>query len=108
MGHPSLAPRWSSSSAVGRFLWFQSDGPRVCRHDVSPSMDATGVNTFVELIGDDAEVSVLYDDVAWDGGQDLLAIFIPAGPEKAPPPSSPPSSPCGHVSIHLSLLDLLT
>lgn len=67
------------SSAVGRLFWFQSDGPGVSRHDVSPSMDAAGVNTLVELVGDDAEVSVLHDDVAGDGGQDLLAVFIPAG-----------------------------
>lgn len=94
---PPLAP-WSSSSAVGRLLWFQADGPRVCRHDVSPSMDAAGVNTLVELIGDDAEVSVLHDDVAWDGGQDLLTIFIPAGEEKPPPPPPSPPSSCGHVT----------
>lgn len=42
-------------------------------------MDAAGVNALVELVGDDAEVSVLHDDVAGDGGQDLLAVFIPAG-----------------------------
>lgn len=59
-------------------------------------MDATGVNTFVELVGDDTEVSVLHDDVAWDGGQDLLAIFVPAGEEKPPPPPPSPSL-CDHV-----------
>lgn len=41
-------------------------------------MDAAGVNTLVELVGDDAQVSVLHDDVAWDGREDLLAIFVPA------------------------------
>lgn len=66
------------SSAVGRLLWFQSDCPGVGGHNVSPSMNAAGVNTLVELIGYDAEVSVLHDDVAWDGGQDLLAVFVPA------------------------------
>lgn len=62
-------------------------------------MDTTGVNTFVELIGDDTEVSVLHDDIAWDGVQDLLAIFIPAGEE------TPPSSSCGDMStwIHFVL-----
>ena len=89
---PSLAPWWLLSSAVGRFLWFQPDGPKVCRHKVAPSVDAAAVNTFVELIGDDTQVSVLHDDVAGDGGQDLLAIFIPAGEEK-PPPSPPPPPP---------------
>lgn len=44
-------------------------------------MDAAGVNTFVVLVGDDTQVSVLHDDVAWDGVQDLLAIFVPAGEE---------------------------
>lgn len=68
----------SMSSAVGRLLWFQSDGPGVGRHDVTTAMDSAGVNALVELIGDDAEVSVLHDNVSGDGGQDLLAIFIPA------------------------------
>ena len=67
-----------TSSAVGRLLWFQSDGPGVSGHDVAAAMDAAGVNALVELVGDDAEVSVLHDDVARDGGQDLLAVFIPA------------------------------
>lgn len=71
----------SAASAVGRLFGFQSDGPGVRRHDGSPSMDPAGVNTFVELVGDDAKVPVLHDDVARDGGQDLLAIFIPAGEE---------------------------
>lgn len=75
---PSRSP---APSAVGRLFGFQSDGPGVRRHDGSPSMDPAGVNTFVELVGDDAKVPVLHDDVAQDGGQDLLAIFIPAGEE---------------------------
>lgn len=54
-------------------------------------MDTTGVNTYVELIGDDTEVSALHDDIARNGGQDLLTIFIPAGEE------TPPSS-CGDMS----------
>lgn len=66
------------SSAVGRLFWFQTDGPGVRGHNVSPSMDAAGVNPLVELVSDDAEVSVLHDDVARDGRQDLLAVFIPA------------------------------
>ncbi len=74
-GPPSL----SMSSAVGRLFWFQSDGPGVGGYDVSPSMDAAGVGALIELIGDNAEVSVLHDDVPGDGGQDLLAVFIPAG-----------------------------
>lgn len=45
-------------------------------------MDAAGVNTLIELVGDDAEVSILHYDVAGDGGQDLLAIFVPAGEGK--------------------------
>lgn len=69
-------------SAVGRLFWFQSDGPGVGRYDVSPSMDATGVDALVELVGENAEVSVLHDDVTRDGGQDLLAVFIPAGGRK--------------------------
>lgn len=68
-----------TSSAVGRLLWFKSDGPGVGGHDVSPSMDAAGINALVELVGNDAKVSVLHDNVAGDGGQDLLAIFVPAG-----------------------------
>ena len=67
-----------TSSAVGRLLWLQSDGPGVGGHDVSAAMDAAGVDALVELVGDDAEVSVLHDDVARDGVQDLLAVFIPA------------------------------
>lgn len=66
------------SSAVGRLFWFQTDGPGVRGHNVSPSMDAAGVNPLVELVSDDAEVSVLHDDVARDGRQDLLAVLIPA------------------------------
>lgn len=63
-------------------------------------MEAAGVNTFVELVGDDTEVSVLHDDVAWDGGQDPLAIFIPAGEEKPPPPPPPSWSWwSGHVTL---------
>lgn len=65
-------------------LWFQSDGPRVGGHEVSPKVDAAGVDALVELVGDDSEVSVLHDDVSWDGGQDLLAVFIPAGGDKPP------------------------
>lgn len=42
-------------------------------------MDAAGVNALIELVGHDAEVSILHYDVAGDGGQDLLAIFVPAG-----------------------------
>lgn len=42
-------------------------------------MNAAGVNALIELVGDDAEVSILHYDVAGDGGQDLLAIFVPAG-----------------------------
>ena len=41
-------------------------------------MDATGVNTLVELVGDNAKVSVLQDDVAGDGGEDLFSVFKPA------------------------------
>lgn len=41
-------------------------------------MDAAGVHALVELVGDDTQVSVLHDDVAGDGGQDLLAVFKPA------------------------------
>lgn len=73
--HPSL----SMSSAVGRLFWFQSDGPGVGGHDVSTTMDAARVNALVELVGDNAKVSVLHDDVARDGAKDLLPIFIPAG-----------------------------
>jgi len=65
-------------SAVGRLLWFQPDGPGVGGYNAAPSMDTTGVNALVELVGDDAEVSVLHHDVARDGGQDLLAVFVPA------------------------------
>lgn len=72
----------SLPSAVGRLLWFQSDGPGVGRYDVAPSMDATGVNALVELVGDDAEISVLHDDVPGDGGQDLLTVFVPAGEKR--------------------------
>lgn len=68
----------STSSAVGRLLWFQSDGPGVGRDDVSSSMDSTGVDALVELVGNNTKVSVLHDDVARDGGQDLLAVFVPA------------------------------
>lgn len=74
----SNTPSLSMSSAVGRLFWFQTDGPGVSGHNVPPSMDAAGVNPLVELVSDDAEVSVLHDDVARDGRQDLLAVFIPA------------------------------
>lgn len=61
-------------------------------------MDTARVNTFVELIGDDTEVSVLHDDIARNGVQDLLAIFIPAGEET-------PASSYGDMStwIHFVL-----
>lgn len=45
-------------------------------------MNAAGINALVELVGNDAKVSVLHDDVARDGGQDLLAIFVPAGQQQ--------------------------
>lgn len=67
------------SSAVWGLFWFQSNGPGVGRHNVSPAMDSAGINTLIELVGDDAKVSVLHDNVAGDGGQDLFTIFIPAG-----------------------------
>lgn len=69
----------SLSSAVGRQFWFQPDGPGVGGHDIATAMDAAGVNALIELVCDDAEISFLHDDVAGDGGQDLLAVFIPAG-----------------------------
>lgn len=74
-----MTPSLVMSSDIGRLLWFQSDGPRVGGHDVPPSMDAAGVDALVELVCDNAEVPVLHDDVAGDGGQDLFAVFIPAG-----------------------------
>lgn len=66
------------SSVVERLLRFYPDGPGVRRHDLSTTVDTTGVDTFVELIGDDAKVTVLHDDVARYGGQDLLTVFVPA------------------------------
>lgn len=75
----SMSRSTVTSSAVGRLIWFQSDGPGVSRHNVSTPMDAAGVNALIELVGDDAEVSILHYNVAGDGGQDLLAIFVPAG-----------------------------
>lgn len=41
-------------------------------------MDPAGVDALVELICNDAKVSVLHHDVSRDGGQDLLAVFVPA------------------------------
>lgn len=85
------------SSAVERLLWFQSHGPGVGRNNVTSSMDATGVNTLIELVGDDAKVSVLHDNVARDGSQDLLTIFIPAAIN---------SKEEHHLSIYLSFQSL--
>lgn len=45
-------------------------------------MDAAGVDAFVVLVGDHAQVSVLHDDVARDGVEDLLAVLVPAGGER--------------------------
>lgn len=47
--HPSCS--LGTSSAVGGLPRFQSDGPGVGGHSVAPSMDTTGVNTLVELVG---------------------------------------------------------
>ncbi len=70
------------SSAVGRLFWFQPNGPGVGGHDISLSMEAAGVDALIELVGDNAKVSVFHDDVARNGSQDLLAIFIPAGEKR--------------------------
>lgn len=73
---PSLTP---FSSTVGGLFRLQPDGPGVCRDHIAATMDATGVSALVKLVGDDAEVTALHDDVAGDRDQELFSILVPAG-----------------------------
>lgn len=64
--------------AVGGVLWFQADGPGVGGDHVATATDPAGVGAFVELVGHDAQVPVLDNDVAWDGCGEELSILVPA------------------------------
>lgn len=89
----SVTLSWRTSSAVGRRFWFQSDGPGVGRHDVSAAVHAAGVHALVELVGHDAQVPVLHHYVAGDGGQDLLAVLVPAARTRDTEDGSEPQTP---------------
>lgn len=59
LSHPSLL-------AVGGVLWFQADEPGVGGDHVATPADLTGVGALVELVGHDAQIPVLDDDIARD------------------------------------------
>lgn len=45
-------------------------------------MNTARVHALVELVGHDAQVSVLHHNVPGDGGEDALAVFVPAEGDK--------------------------
>lgn len=71
-------PSLSSSAVVGGRFWFESDGPGVGGDDGAAAVDPAGVGSLVKLVSHYAQVSVFDDDVAGDGGHQLLSVFVPA------------------------------